>query len=136
VTIPVRKGEDGIFISYRGSTRQVRWCLRCEEKPKLDWHSGWQDRAECLNAWPAADMVEMPRGNYQKADELIARYCDHCPVVAACARFALDSIDDAQGIWGGVFVHANVGGKNLKRRVQAIKQLRKVAATLPSLDAA
>jgi hypothetical protein len=96
VTIPVREGEDGIFISYRGSARKVRWCKRCGLKPTLDWD--WQLKAECLNAWPPVDMIEMPRGNHQKADELIAQFCERCPVVAACAQFALDSIEDAQGI--------------------------------------
>jgi hypothetical protein len=132
-TLPVREEEGGMFVSYRDSTRKVRWCKRCEKRPPLDW--GWQDRAECLNAWPLADMIEMPRGNHNRIDELIARFCDHCPVTAACARFALDSIEDAQGIWGGVFVQPNVGGKNRERRVRAIKRLRKVAATLPG-DAA
>jgi hypothetical protein len=120
--LPVRSEDGQLSVSYRGSSRKVRWCLRCDEKPKLDWR--WQDRAECLNAWPAVDMVEMPRGNHLMADQLIERFCQRCPVLQECARFALDSIEDTQGIWGGVFIHANVGGKNQKRRVQGIQLLR------------
>jgi hypothetical protein len=133
VTIPVKEVDGETTVSYRGSTRQVRWCRRCGLKPTLAW--AWQDKAECMSAWPAVDMIEMPRGNHQMADQLIAQFCKRCPVVRECAQFALDSIEDAQGIWGGVFIHANVGGKNQKRRTKGIQVLRDVCGIV-SEDAA
>jgi hypothetical protein len=119
-TLPVHEVDGELSVSYRGSTRTVRWCLRCEDHKELDFR--WQDEARCRDTWPVVNMLEVGQGGRHIADRLIAEYCDPCPVAYQCAVFALDQGErDIQGIWGGVFI-AEGGGANHQKSIQALKQ--------------
>jgi MoaA/NifB/PqqE/SkfB family radical SAM enzyme len=117
---------DGEFAEYRGSERKrVEPCESCP--PELKWR--WQDDAAC-----AADRPDMVTPD--DAEEMIAKYCDRCPVTAACAEFAL-SRPWTVGIWGGAYVpdinkHRSAHLK--KVRAAALTRLREVCDILPSSE--
>ncbi len=60
----------------------------------------WRDKAACREASPAvADAMTDALHHDAQAAALVEAYCDRCPVLDACARFALGT--SAHGLWGG-----------------------------------
>jgi hypothetical protein len=105
VVAAVTKHEDKDLATYRGASGQVRWCERCPDELKWDWHS----EAACYATYPAVDMVDMGTGQHHRAAGLIEEYCNKCPVMLECAEFALSRADETVGVWGGVHVPQHRG---------------------------
>ena len=61
------------------------------------------------------------------ADRLIARFCDHCPVVVECGTLALASPAYLVGIWGGVFLPQVYGNPRVRKaRREGLAALKQV----------
>lgn len=77
----------------------------------VDWSNllvsgqDWQKHAACVGATEPERFHpsdQAPLADRQAlADRVAEEFCRHCPVVAACGRFADDT--KAVGVWGGAF---------------------------------
>lgn len=69
--------------------------------PVFEWDDdGWRDRAACR--YTDANLF-FPAGSTGSAVEQIEAakaVCRHCPVQAACLRFAIETNQES-GVWGG-----------------------------------
>ncbi len=91
--VPVVRQDGVLTIVAQGIERTVEWCDRCPVD--LDWD--WQEAGACYNS----DVDFFPEDSGRVRKELIANYCDPCPVIRECLEFGVAS-SGTTGIWGGI----------------------------------
>lgn len=104
--------EEGgaLKAEHRGRVRTVSWCEQCPSE--VD--NSWREFAECIET--EEDFftnVQAEQAN------LIASYCDSCPVAMECLDLAAeDWRTSLGGIWGGIYFMS----KRHEQREQYIKE--------------
>ncbi len=94
-SVGVFEEDEVLKAEHRGRVRAVSWCEQCPSE--VD--NSWRELAECIET--EEDFftnVQVDQAN------LIASYCDLCPVALECLDLAAEEWRGSLGgIWGGLY---------------------------------